>query len=109
MPARLIALAGGTDIVVDSALVLVGRHPGCDVRLDSCQVSRIHCCLTRVSDEIFVRDLASTNGTKINGRRAESGRLRAGDELSIAHLRYRMEKGQAEPASRADATAHPGS
>jgi pSer/pThr/pTyr-binding forkhead associated (FHA) protein len=95
MSARLIALAGGTDIVVDSALVLVGRHPGCDVRLHSCRVSRIHCCLGRLSDEIFVRDLASTHGTKINGLRAEMGRLRTGDELSIAHLRYRLEEAPA--------------
>ena len=35
MPTRLVALAGGADIRVDRALVLVGRHPKCDVRLDS--------------------------------------------------------------------------
>ena len=92
MPTRLVALAGGADIRVDRALVLVGRHPKCDVRLDSCRVSRIHCCLSRDRDEIFVRDLVSTNGTQINGLRAETGRLRAGDELSIANLRYRLEE-----------------
>jgi pSer/pThr/pTyr-binding forkhead associated (FHA) protein len=94
MPARLVALAGGPDIVVDRALVLVGRHPRCDVRLGSCRVSRIHCCLTRDRDEIFVRDLVSTNGTQINGLWAENGRLQAGDELSIAHFRYRLEVDQ---------------
>jgi pSer/pThr/pTyr-binding forkhead associated (FHA) protein len=72
-------------------LVLVGRHPRCDVRLASCRVSRFHCCLSPDRDEVLVRDLASTNGTMINGQRAAAGRLRAGDELSIAHLRYRLE------------------
>src|SRR5262245_33018432 len=91
MPTRLVALAGGADILVDRALVLGGRYPLCAVRLDSCRVSRLHCCLSRDCDGILVRDLVSTNGIRINGRRAEAGRLRAGNELAIAHLRYRLE------------------
>jgi pSer/pThr/pTyr-binding forkhead associated (FHA) protein len=90
----LIALTGGADILFDRALLLVGRHPSCDVRLNSCRVSRIHCCLSRERNEIFVRDLVSTNGTRINGHQAETGRLRDGDELSIAHFRFRLEAGQ---------------
>ena len=94
MAARLVALAGGTDILLDRALVLVGRHPRCDVRLESCRVSRIHCCLSLDRGEILVRDLVSTNGTQINGQRSETGRLRIGDELSIANLRFRLEADQ---------------
>jgi len=41
-----------------------------------------------------VRDLGSTNGIRINGQRVQIGRLRPGDELSIAHIRYRLEKGR---------------
>jgi predicted component of type VI protein secretion system len=95
MPARLRALAEGPDILVSRSLVLVGRHPQCDVRLPSIRVSRRHCCLTEVDGAIIVRDLGSTNGTLINGQRVEAGRLRPGDELSIANLRYRLEQGQA--------------
>jgi pSer/pThr/pTyr-binding forkhead associated (FHA) protein len=91
MPTRLVSLDGNADIPLDRALLLVGRHPRCDARLDSFRVSRLHCCLSLHRDEIVVRDLVSTNGTRINGQRAETGRLRAGDELSIAHLRYRLE------------------
>jgi pSer/pThr/pTyr-binding forkhead associated (FHA) protein len=91
MPTRLVALGAGPDILVDGTLVLIGRHPQCDVRLNSLRVSRIHCCLYQDRDGILVRDLVSTNGTNINGLRTETGRLRAGDELSIAHLRYRLE------------------
>ena len=52
-----------------------------------------------------MRDLGSTNGIRINGQRVQIGRLRPGDELSIAHIRYRLEKGRgleqtiAEPAA----------
>jgi pSer/pThr/pTyr-binding forkhead associated (FHA) protein len=94
MPTRLVALDGEDDILLDRALLLIGRHPRCDVRLPSFRVSRIHCCVSRDRDAIFVRDLGSTNGIRINGRRAEIGRLGLGDELSIAHLRYRLEADQ---------------
>ncbi len=84
MSTRLLALEGGPDIVVDEDLIVVGRRPECDVRLGSMRVSGIHCCLIEVDGAVLVRDLGSTNGVRINGRRAESGRLRPGDELSIA-------------------------
>jgi pSer/pThr/pTyr-binding forkhead associated (FHA) protein len=85
-------LTGEADIAVDRSLVLVGRHPHCDARLASIRVSRRHCCLTEVDGEVLVRDLGSTNGVFINGRRRESCRLRPGDVLSIAHVHYRLEE-----------------
>jgi pSer/pThr/pTyr-binding forkhead associated (FHA) protein len=47
--------------------------------------------MARENDQVVVRDLGSTNGIRINGMRVETGRLRPGDELSIAHVRYRLE------------------
>jgi pSer/pThr/pTyr-binding forkhead associated (FHA) protein len=102
MPARLVALDEGPDITLDRAMVVVGRHPACDTRLDSLRVSRHHCCMTQESGEVVVRDLGSTNGIRINGQRVEIGRLRAGDELSIAHIRYRLENGQAHEQTIAE-------
>src|SRR5262249_876832 len=90
MPVRLGALGEGPDIRLDRTMVVVGRHPNCDTRLDSLRVSRHHCCMTQESGEVVVRDLGSTNGIRINGQRVEIGRLRPGDELSIAHIRYRL-------------------
>ena len=90
MSARLIALDEGPDIALDQDLV-IGRHPACDARLDSLRVSRRHCCITREEGDLVVRDLDSTNGIRINGQRVEMGRLLPGDELSIAHLRYRLD------------------
>lgn len=37
-----------------------------------------------------MRDLGSTNGTRINGMRVETGVLKPGDELAIAHFAYRL-------------------
>ena len=94
MPVRLVALDEGPDILLDRAMVVVGRHPSCDTRLDSLRVSRQHCCMSQEKGEVTVRDLGSTNGIRINGQRVERGRLRHGDELSIAHIRFRLENGQ---------------
>src|SRR5437763_6437531 len=102
MPARLVALDEGSDIPLDRTMVVVGRHPQCDARLDSLRVSRHHCCMTTDHGDVLVRDLGSTNGIRINGQRVEIGRLRAGDELSIAHIRYRLENGQAHDQTIAE-------
>jgi predicted component of type VI protein secretion system len=85
------AVIDGPDITLDRAVVLVGRHPQCDTRLESNWVSRRHCILTVEGGEVVVCDLGSTNGTRINGQRVERGRLRPGDEISIGHTRYRLE------------------
>jgi pSer/pThr/pTyr-binding forkhead associated (FHA) protein len=88
---RLVSLDGHTDIPLDRAMVVVGRDRRCDVRIDSCRVSRRHCCLVSGGGAVLVRDLGSTNGTRINGRRVEAGVLHPGDELSIARCRYHLE------------------
>lgn len=106
MPARLVALDEGPDIPLDRAMVVVGRHPQCDARLDSLRVSRHHCCMTLDQGDVIVRDLGSTNGIRINGQRVELGRLRPGDELSIAHIRYRLDNGQAHEATLAEGGSH---
>jgi FHA domain len=106
MPARLVALDEGSDIALDRSMVVVGRHPLCNVRLDSLRVSRHHCCMTQVKDEVEVVDLGSTNGIRINGERVERGRLRTGDELSIAHIRYRLENGIAQEMTLADSNGN---
>ena len=91
MPLRLVCLDGHADIALDRAVVVVGRHRWCHVRIASPRVSRHHCCLALDRDGVLVRDLGSTNGTRINGRRVDREVLRPGDELSVADCRYRLE------------------
>src|ERR1700710_2803807 len=109
MPARLVALDldEGSNITLDRTMVVVGRHPQCDARLDSLRASRHHCCMTQDNGEVVVRDLGSTNGIRINGQRVEIGRLRPGDELSIAHIRYRLDTGGGHEMTLADGSSPP--
>src|SRR5262249_58098388 len=67
MPAQLLALDDGVSILLDKPILLLGRHPECDIQIDSRKISRRHCCIAQVNDYLIVRDLASTNGIRING------------------------------------------
>jgi pSer/pThr/pTyr-binding forkhead associated (FHA) protein len=101
LPIRLVALDGGPDLVVDRPLVVVGRDPRCDARLDSRRVSRRHCCLAVCDGLVLVADLGSTNGTRVNGRQVRLGCLAPGDELAIGLHRYRLESGRDRRSIRA--------
>ncbi|MHB1426108.1 MAG: FHA domain-containing protein [Gemmataceae bacterium] len=90
MPAQLVALDEGPSILLDKPILLLGRHPECDIQIESRKVSRRHCCVAQVSDYLVVRDLGSTNGIRINGLRVLEGRLTAGDELTIGNFRYKV-------------------
>ncbi len=90
MPAQLISLNDGPNILLDKPILLLGRHPECDVQIDSRKISRRHCCIAQVSDYLVVRDLGSTNGIRINGNRVVEGRLAPGDELTVGTFRYRV-------------------
>lgn len=90
MPAQLVALNDGPSILLDKPILLLGRHPECDIQIDSRKISRRHCCIAQVSDYLVVRDLGSTNGVRINGTRVVEGRLTAGDELTLGNNRYRV-------------------
>ena len=99
MPAQLVALDDGPSIWLDKPILLVGRHPECDIQIDSRKISRRHCCIAQVSDYLVVRDLGSTNGVRINGARVVEGRLSPDDELTIGSHRYRVRWDSVAPAS----------
>src|SRR5215471_5060 len=90
MPAQLVSLTEGPTILLDKPILLVGRHPECDIQIDSRKISRRHCCVAQVSDYLIVRDLGSTNGIRINGVRVLEGRLAEGDELTLGNHRYQV-------------------
>src|SRR6188508_2826250 len=90
MPAQLLALSEGPNILLDKPIILFGRHPECDIQLNSRKVSRRHCCIAQVNNYLVVRDLGSTNGVRINGVRVVEGKLKGGDELTVGNFRYQV-------------------
>lgn len=97
MPAQLVALNDGPSILLDKPILLLGRHPECDIQIDSRKISRRHCCIAQVNDYLVIRDLDSTNGIRINGIRVTEGKLRPGDELTIGNHRYRLTWEESQP------------
>jgi len=63
--------------------LLIGRQSDCDVVLNLERVSRNHARIERRGDEFWLRDLDSTNGTWLAGRRVEEHPLRSGDTVRI--------------------------
>jgi len=63
----------------------IGRAPDCDIVIPDRQVSRRHARLIESPEGFLLEDLASKNGTYINGQRiALPTLLRDGDEVQIA-------------------------
>src|ERR1700761_2652275 len=63
--------------------LLVGRHDACDVMVGHPSVSRRHARLSFRDGRWVLRDLDSTNGTRVNGKRVVRCRLEPGDRLSL--------------------------
>jgi pSer/pThr/pTyr-binding forkhead associated (FHA) protein len=76
--------------------ITIGRDPGNSVVVEDILASRRHAVVQKVQDQYFIEDLASTNGTFVNGKPVPPGkylRLHPRDiiligrtELSLQHL-----------------------
>jgi pSer/pThr/pTyr-binding forkhead associated (FHA) protein len=66
--------------------VCVGRLPDNGIRLEDKAISSHHAELQRKGEDYLVRDLNSTNGTRVNGQRVIEQRLTHGDIVSFGHL-----------------------
>jgi pSer/pThr/pTyr-binding forkhead associated (FHA) protein len=77
-------------------------------------VSKLHCVVVMTDGLLLLRDLGSTNGTRVNGQRVRRAALLPNDTLAIANMKYivkfgvELEKLEKEEALkiRNDAAAH---
>jgi hypothetical protein len=79
--------------VLKSGGAVLGRSRDCDITLDDANVSRHHAEVRPSGGSWVVRDLGSTNGVKVNGRRIDASRpqsLKPGDvvELGTSRLTF---------------------
>ena len=93
-------LGGGDPVPLRKAEMTIGRRASCDVILDFENVSGKHCLLRYVNQVWHVRDLGSTNGTKINGASLSSEHtIMPDDELAIASHIFTIDYEPGAPTS----------
>src|SRR3989440_11583841 len=107
MRAQLIPLDGAEPIEIVKDLTLVGRKEDADLRLDHKSVSKLHCIIVKTDGLLLLRDLGSTNGTRVNGTRVRRAALLPNDQLSIASFRFKIHLGPGEaPAAQQNFDQH---
>ena len=78
----------GLRVELGARPVVIGRVPPADLVIDDSQISRKHCRVSLVMEEVYVADLGSSNGTMVDGKRiTQAVMLPAGSRLQVGgHL-----------------------
>jgi len=87
-------IANKSSIPLKHVITIIGRNEDADIKPGDMKVSRIHAAIVNSSEKVVVRDLCSTNGTKINGKKI-SGTLQLhnqdkvtfGDATYLVHIK----------------------
>jgi pSer/pThr/pTyr-binding forkhead associated (FHA) protein len=82
----------------------LGSDPAANVRVDDRRVSGLHCMIDRIGEKWVIRDLATSHGTYVNGRRVDQAVLQPGDELTLGEtaLRVHYDRGGRQRGRRRD-------
>ena len=62
---------------------MVGRREYCDVQIDHPSLSKRHCVLVKTDGLLVIRDLATTNGTKVKGQKIRWAALLPDDRIAF--------------------------
>lgn len=83
-------LAGKTyDLALDSNTI--GRVADNNIRIEDSTISSHHATIQLVGGEVILRDLNSTNGTRVNGQKISEARLSPGDTVRFGRVELRFE------------------
>ncbi len=86
--ATLVGIAGplkGAILTLDSTELSIGRDKGNVLVIDEPAVSRQHCLVRAGEDGYRIRDLASRNGTYVNGMPVKERALHNGDQIQVGY------------------------
>lgn len=81
----------GKSIPLETKKFLVGREQDCHLRPNSELISRHHCVFSLDDYAVRLRDLGSTNGTRVNGEQIRGEViLRTGDRVQLGKLEFEV-------------------
>lgn len=91
MKAELVPDNGDPPIPITRDLTVVGRRKGyCDVVIDDPSLSKRHCVLVKTDGLLVIRDLGTTNGTKVKGQKIRWAALLPDDRISLGSYKLRV-------------------
>ena len=122
MKAELVPDNGDPPIPITRDITVVGRREFCDVQVNDASLSKRHCVLVKTEGLIVIRDLGTTNGTKVKGQRVRWAALLPDDRLTLGSYKMRVylgpddlpgpsemaQLGRPRSAARAQRRARPG-
>ena len=92
VPPAVLTLPSGQRIELHEGHYVLGRHLESDIVLNDSNVSRKHAEFVCAAGEVIVRDLGSTNGTKVNGVGVTGDQLlQHGDVINFGTAQVRFE------------------
>ena len=75
----------GQEYPLEKAVSVLGREKGVDILLPDTAVSRRHAALAPEGAAFRLRDLGSTNGTLLNGKKIRESAIRHGDRFQVGN------------------------
>ncbi len=90
MKAELIPAEGGDPIPITKDVTVVGRREYCDIQVDDPSLSKRHCVLVKTDGLLVIRDLATTNGTKVKGQKVRWAALLPDDKIALGGVKFRI-------------------
>ena len=107
MKAELVPTNGDAPISITKDVTVVGRREYCDIQIDNPSLSKRHCVLVRTDGLLMIRDLATTNGTKVNGQRIMWAALLPNDRVTLGRYKLRIYLGSDDAVSPSEQRGRP--
>lgn len=96
----LVVIAGespGRRVAIGPAPIVIGRGLGVDLQIKDLTVSRHHCVVWCIAGRCWVRDLGSTNQTRVNNRCSLVTEIFAGDVLVVGQTTLALARALPSP------------
>lgn len=90
MKAELVPDNGDAPIPIVRDVTVIGRREYCDVVIPHHSLSKRHCVLVKTDGLLVIRDLATTNGTKVKGQKVRWAALLPDDRVSLGTYKVRI-------------------
>jgi pSer/pThr/pTyr-binding forkhead associated (FHA) protein len=105
MKAELIPADGGAPIPITRDVTVLGRREYCDIQIDDPSLSKRHCVLVKTDGLLVIRDLATTNGTKVKGQKIRWAALLPEDKISLGGIKFKVYLGPDDVPSPSEAAS----